>query len=158
MGGLRRPLLGVVIVALAFFLRGWRIGELPPGFLSDEAYNVVDVVEMLETGSRPLFFTRNNGREPLFLYLQAASVALLGPTPFAARVVAVFLGTLTVALLYRLARDLFGPGSWAPVVSSLVLAVTLYHAILSREGLRSISLPPLALVALIALWSAYRRG
>ncbi len=156
--GLRRPIVGVTIVAFAFFLRGWRIDELPPGFLSDEAYNLVDIVEMLETGSHPLYFTRNNGREPLFLYLQAVSVAVLGATPFAARVVAVFLGTLTVALLYRLARELFGPGSWAPVVSSLVLAVTLYHAILSREGLRSISLPPLAVVALIALWSAYRRG
>ena len=157
-GGPRSIVIGLGIVGLAFLLRAWRIGELPPGLLSDEGYNLIDILDMRDTGTYPLFFERNLGREPLFIYLQALSVAMFGPTPFAARIVSVFLGTLTVALLHRFARNVFGADSWIPAASSLVLAATLYHTILSRVGLRSISLPPLTIAALLALWAAYQAG
>jgi 4-amino-4-deoxy-L-arabinose transferase-like glycosyltransferase len=68
-------------------------------FSFDEAFNLLDIVNMQNTGSFPIYFPANNGREPLFLYLQALSAAVFGPTPFAARTVSVFLGTGTVAAI-----------------------------------------------------------
>ena len=70
------PVLALAIVAIAFALRVYRLPELPPGLFGDEAWNLVDIIEMGETGRNPLFFAKNAGREPVFTYLQAAMAAL----------------------------------------------------------------------------------
>lgn len=153
------PALAVAIVGVAFALRAYRLAELPPGLYSDEAWNLVDILEMRETGRFPLFFPNNYGREPLFIYLQAAMAAIAGEvTPFIGRLTSAFVGTVTVALLYRFARALFGPGSWTPLVSAAVLTVTFSHLVMSRIGLRVISAPPFSLASFLFFWDAYRFG
>ena len=81
--------LAIFLVALA--LRTYRLQEWPPGLFNDEAANGLDGLAVLR-GERPLFFPRNTGREPLFLYLQAGMMALLGPTPYALRLTAAIVG------------------------------------------------------------------
>ncbi len=86
-------MLAIFLVALA--LRTYRLHEWPPGLFNDEAANGLDGLAVLR-GERPIFFPRNTGREPLFLYLQAGMMALLGPTPYALRLTAAIVGALAV--------------------------------------------------------------
>jgi hypothetical protein len=120
-------------------LRLWDAGRTPPGLYHDEAQHGLDALAVLETGDVPLYFAANNGREPLFIYLVTASVALLGRSPLAVRLPSFFVGFLTLAATYDLARVLWGrrAGRWALAV----LAVTLWHVHLSRIGFRAVLLP-----------------
>lgn len=133
-----RALLLLLLLAGAG-LRLWDAGRTPPGLYHDEAQNGLDAVTVLETGDVPLYFPANNGREPLFIYLVTASVALLGRSPLAVRLPSFFVGFLTLAATYDLARVLWGrrAGRWALAV----LAVTLWHVHLSRVGFRAVLLP-----------------
>jgi predicted membrane-bound mannosyltransferase len=96
----------VVTVLVAAFLRLYELDLLPPGLFYDEAYNGLDVRGVLSGAQLPLYFPGNYGREPLFLYLQSAFVALLGYTPYALRVTAAFIGILTVPAIYWLTHTL----------------------------------------------------
>lgn len=138
-----------LIVLLAAVLRLAAIDRLPPGLYHDEAYNGLDALNVLR-GETSLFFEANNGREPLFIYLTALSVGLLGPTPGALRVVAALLGILTIPATYLLGRTLFGarPG----LVAAFLAATTVWTVNLSRVALRAVAAPPLAAVALALLW------
>jgi hypothetical protein len=96
----------LVTVLVAAFLRLYELDLLPPGLFYDEAYNGLDVRGVLSGAQLPLYFPGNYGREPLFLYLQSAFVALLGYTPYALRVTAAFIGILTVPAIYWLTHTL----------------------------------------------------
>ena len=97
----------VAAVLLGAAMRFYRLGALPPGLYHDEAFNGLDALRVLG-GERPVFFEANNGREPLFLYSQALSVSLWGRTPFALRLPAAVLGTLTIPAAFWLGKALFG--------------------------------------------------
>ncbi len=137
-------------------LRLWDTGRTPPGLYHDEAQNGLDAATVLETGQVPLYFPANNGREPLFIYLVTLSVALLGRSPLAVRLPSFFVGFLTLAATYDLARVLWGrrAGRWALAV----LAVTLWHVHLSRIGFRAVSLPLFTTLFLVQAARALRTG
>ncbi len=128
----------MLLLLLGAGLRFAAWGDVPPGLYHDEAFNGLDALGVLQ-GHFPLYFAANNGREPLFLYLIAAAVGLLGRTPLAVRLPAFFVGFLTLAATYDLARVLFSRrvGRWALAV----LAVTFWHIHLSRMGFRAVLLP-----------------
>ncbi len=150
----------LVLVALAFFVRVYRLSEIPVGLHFDEAANGVDALDILQ-GHFPVFFERNNGREPLFIYLQAISVALLGATPFALRVTAAVIGALTVGTTYWMTREAFARAAVSPqrlaLWTALFLAFSYWHVTLSRNGYRAISLPLVATIAFALFWRAWRR-
>jgi 4-amino-4-deoxy-L-arabinose transferase-like glycosyltransferase len=114
------------------------IGRVPPGLYHDEARHGLDALHVLD-GDVPLYFEANNGREPLFIYLVTASVAVLGRSPIAIRLPSAFIGLLTLAATYDLARALWRreAGRWAVAV----LSVTFWHVHLSRVGFRAVLLP-----------------
>jgi 4-amino-4-deoxy-L-arabinose transferase-like glycosyltransferase len=127
---LRYLWLGLILL-LAAGLRLWQLGEMPPGFYHDEAYNGLDALSLVQ-GKQfpqfyegwelyyldahgdtpppptrwPVFFEGNYGREPLHVYLMTLSVWLFGPTPFAVRLVPALAGVLTVLTTYLAARAL----------------------------------------------------
>jgi 4-amino-4-deoxy-L-arabinose transferase-like glycosyltransferase len=135
----------VAVLLVATALRLVAFGEVPPGLYHDEAYHGLDAVDILQ-GQRSFYFPANNGREPLFIYLIALAVGLLGRSPFALRLVAFFAGLLTVAATAAMGRVLFSRR--AGVLAAAVLAVTLWHVHLSRVGFRAVLLP--LFVALVA--------
>ena len=159
-------LAGVMLLAAA--LRLWQLDVLPPGLFFDEAYNGFDARQVLEGVSRPLFFAANNGREPLFIYLQALSIALLGPTPFALRVVSAMVGILTIPIMYFCAYTVLRttPSSpqgdrragWLALVAAAGLAVSYWHVSLSRVGFRAILLIPVSALAIAFFWRAWTEG
>jgi 4-amino-4-deoxy-L-arabinose transferase-like glycosyltransferase len=128
----------VVILLVATALRLAAFGDVPPGFYHDEAYHGLDVSDILN-GHLSLYFPANNGREPLFIYLIALTVGLLGKSPFALRLAAFPVGVLTVAATMTVGRALFSRR--VGVLGSAVLTVTLWHVHLSRVGFRAVLLP-----------------
>jgi len=128
----------VAVLLVATALRLIAFGEVPPGLYHDEAYHGLDVLDVL-SGHFPLYFPANNGREPLFIYLISLTVGMLGRSPFALRLPAFFVGTLTVATTAALGRVLFSRR--VGLLAASVLAVTLWHVHLSRVGFRAGTLP-----------------
>lgn len=141
------------VTALAAALRLFALGEIPPGLYHDEAFNGLDALDVL-AGQWPVYFAANRGREPLFIYLIAATVGLLGRTPGALRLAAALCGTLTIPATYLMARAWFNRR--VALLSAAVLAIMLWHVHLSRVGFRAVTLP---LTTALALWlgaQAYR--
>jgi 4-amino-4-deoxy-L-arabinose transferase-like glycosyltransferase len=143
-----------VTVLLGVTTRVVGLGTLPPGLYHDEAVNGLDALRVIG-GERPIFFEANNGREPLFLYVMAATMAWLGRTPTAVRLPAVILGSLTVPATFWMARAMFGErvGLW----SAFWMAVAPWPINLSRIGLRAVSMPLVVALGLGAWWTGRRR-
>lgn len=143
----------IAIVGLALILRLAGFGRIPLGLYHDEAYNGLDALEVLR-GWRPLWFPANNGREPLFIYLVALSVSLLGRTVAAIRAPALVLGVLTVPATAFLGSSLFNRR--VGLLAAAVTAVTFWPLHLSRIGFRAVALPFFLALALGFLWRGLR--
>ena len=149
-----------LLFAVALAIRLYGLHQWPPGLYNDEAANGIDALGIL-TGHRPLFFERNNGREPLFIYLQALSIALFGATPYALRVTAAVIGAFTVPAVYWMTREAFArttvSARWLAAWTALFLAFSYWHISLSRIGFRAIMLPLMSALAFGWFWRAWRK-
>lgn len=135
-------------------LRLWQLGEVPAGLYRDEAYNGLDALDVLN-GHYALFFPRNNGREPGYIYLAAISVAVLGRTILALRLPAALAGIATTGVVYGLTTTWFGKSTGR--IAAWLWAITLWPVHLGRIGLR---VPLLPLLLALTFWLAtiaYRR-
>ncbi len=141
-------------ILIAATLRFWQLGQIPPGLYRDEALNGLDALNVL-AGKHSVFFAANNGREPIYIYLTAISIAIFGRSAMAVRLAAAVVGTFTTWITYQLAKSWFG---WrVGLLSAGLWAITLWPVHLSRIGLRPIVLVP-ALALLFWLGTlAYRQ-
>lgn len=148
-------LIVVGIIALAFFLRVWQLGSAPPGLYPDEAMNGNNALEALKTGEWKVFYPENNGREGLFIGIQAAVLKLAGVNePWALRLPSAIFGSLTVMgvffLIFELARlSRLASPFFVASAGSLFLAMSHWHLIFSRIGFRAIMAP------FFLVWSVY---
>ncbi len=141
--------LGVVaLVLLAWFLRVWRLPLLPPGLHHDEAIEGLNALDVL-AGHFRFWFPAGGGREPLFMYVAAAVIWVLGPTAFALRLLAAACATLVVPATFALVRRLFDER--VALVASGLLATSYWQVHTGRMGLRSALLVPLAGLAVALL-------
>lgn len=130
----------LAVLALGAALRLTGIGSSPPGLYPDEATNGNDALRVLETGRPQWFYPNNNGREGLFVNLQAVSLSVAGVRePWALRVVSAIAGILTIPGLYLLGRELWGKR--AGLLAAAVLAGSFWHVTFSRIGFRAILAP-----------------
>lgn len=162
----------VALIFLAAGLRLWRLNVLPPGLFFDEAYNGLDASHVLAGIARPIFFAGNNGREPLFIYLEAIAVALLGPTPLALRMTSAAIGIATIPIIYFTARGILSPDPtesdpppigarltpWFALIAAAGLAISYWHVSLSRLGFRAGLLVPVSALAIAFFWRGWTRG
>jgi 4-amino-4-deoxy-L-arabinose transferase-like glycosyltransferase len=150
----------LIVTALALGVRTYRLDEFPPGLFEDEAAYGLDALDVMQ-GHFPVFFERNNGREPLYIYLEALVMGWLGATPYALRFTAALVGTLTIPVFYWLVRTLFGgttlSARWMASWATLFLAFSYWHLALSRLGFRAITLPLVACLAFGFFWRALHR-
>ena len=143
-----------LLAAVAIATRLYRFPDVPPGIHGDESTNGIDILFTLPKGLTP-FLERNNGRESLFIYLQAAFVAVLGGDIAPLRLAAVCVGLATVGATYWLgARWL---GRFGGLLAALGLATSYWHIGLSRIGFRAGAAPLVVCLALVCLWHATRR-
>jgi 4-amino-4-deoxy-L-arabinose transferase-like glycosyltransferase len=149
----------VPLILLAFFLRVWQLPRTPPGLWYDEAYYSMDAAWLFDGGPWHLFFAGNNGREPIFIYLQTLFIWVFGARPLTSRLVAPLVGTLTVPLVYVFARRLMRGVrglNWLPNLAAAGLAISFWHVGLSRGGYRGILLPLAAVLVFYAFWRGWR--
>ncbi|MBI5401508.1 glycosyltransferase family 39 protein [Candidatus Wolfebacteria bacterium] len=134
----------LVIFIIAAFFRLYNITQIPPGLYPDEAMNGNNALEAIATdpptGGWKIFYPENNGREGLFINIQALSLLIFGNQPWALRLVSAIFGILTVLGLYFLALALFKDKKIA-LLSAFLLAVSFWHINFSRIGFRAIMAP-----------------
>ncbi len=141
----------LLIVIIAVYFRVANLDSIPPGLYPDEAMNGNNALEALATHDFKVFYPENNGREGLFINIQALFLSLLGNEPWVLRLPSVIFGILTVLGMYFLTRELFagqlfptGTGRpLAPIalLSAFLLAVSFWHINFSRIGFRAIMAP-----------------
>ncbi len=133
-----------LIMLLAAVLRFWMLGEAPPGLCHDEVANWLIARDIL-AGRHAIYFTAAYGHEPLYQYVQAATVALFGDHWLGLRYPSVALGLLGLAATYVFIRRLFDvptallAGGW--------LALSFWPLFYARVALRAITLPFTAALA-----------
>lgn len=149
-------LIVVAILIIAAFFRFYQLDSIPSGLYSDEAMNGNDALYALETGNFKLFYPNNNGREGLFINIQALFLNFLGNKAWVLRLVSAIFGTLTVWGLYLLAKELFN--RQIGYFSSFLLAISFWHVNFSRIGFRAIMLPFILVFGFYFLWKGLRYG
>jgi 4-amino-4-deoxy-L-arabinose transferase-like glycosyltransferase len=90
-------------------------------------------------------------KPPLGLWLQVASVKLLGYSGFSLLLPEALAGVASVVILWRVARRSFGPT--AAVIATLALAITPISVVASRDNILE---PSLTLTLLLAAWALIR--
>lgn len=141
--------LAVVLLLLGVFLRLYAVTTLPPG-LNQEEISSIRIAETVRLGHVEVFYNlAGEGREGFFPSLLAAFTAATGGGLLGYRMLSVFAGLLTLALMYALGRRLFGAP--AGLAASGLLAVNLLSILLSRTAVSEALVPLFFTAVLLAL-------
>lgn len=144
-------LLGIFLLAL--FFRVYRIDAIPTDPESDHVEAAKDVWDILQ-GQYRIFFPRNTGREPTQFYLTAALSRVLGYGFVTLKLTMALVGVLNVIPMYFLGKELldrrFG------LLAAFFVAISYWHVIISRIGLRIVLAPLWTSATLYFLFRAFR--
>ena len=130
----------LAILIGAFLARSINISTIPSGIYPDEAVNGTDALRANATGNYQLFYEDNNGREGLFINLQALSIKIFGNTIFALKLCSIIFGALTVLGIFLLAREIFQTDR-AGLTGAYLTAFSYWAINFSRIGFRAIMVP-----------------
>lgn len=130
------------IVILAFILRFFNVTKIPPSLNWDEVSIGYNAYSVLKTGRDewgsflPLNF-RSYGeyKLPAQIYASIPGIAVFGLNDIGVRITPVIYGTLTVLLLFFLARVLFN--TTVGLLSAGLLAISPWHIQLTRGSFES---------------------
>ncbi len=139
----RWGLLVLAVFALAIAFRFYRLGEVPSEMTSDHAEKLMDVFD-IRNGEYSIYFQRNTGREPLYIYLSALVAGLTGISFLTIKISAVIGGLLMLPYLYLLGREL--GGDRIGLLAVAFAAVAYWPGVIERFALR-ISFYPLFVAA-----------
>lgn len=150
-----------LIIVIAVFFRLYQITLVPAGLYPDEAMNGNNTLEAISAQGGPvsgwkIFYPENNGREGLFINIQAQAIKIFGNEPWALRLVSVIFGILTVLGLYLLTKELFKKETIA-IFASFFLAASFWHINFSRIGFRAIMAPFFLVWSLFFLFISLRK-
>ena len=136
---------------MSFGLRVWRLEQTPPGFRDDELINTQILSQKVLDGDWAVYYSDASGHEALYHVLNAITIKLVGRNAFGLRLTSVYLGLLTVPLLYQVGRRLFNRRiGW---IAASALSVSFWGLMYSRTAIRHVSLPFFALLAFYFFWS-----
>lgn len=144
-----RWILGLIL-SLAAMLRFWNLGT-PDSLVFDEVYYVDGARDYLAGGVE----VTNGAAEfvvhpPLGKWLIALGIALFGDTSTGWRIASAVIGTLSIALIYLVAKRLFNSDYLALVAAGL-MTIDGLHLVMSRTALLDIFLMFFLLAAFLAL-------
>ena len=143
----------ICIVSLAAFLRFYDLDDVPDQG-GEHAIEVYDVKAIWD-GDHPVYFTTNEGREPLALYLSAAIVPLFGFSFLTIKVITAAAGTLAVPAVYAFSRELFARKGIA-LLASVLLALSYWQIEASRLGWRPALVPLFATLTLLFMFRSLK--
>lgn len=141
---------------VAFVLRLWQLGQLPPGWRDDELINSLVISQHVLDGNLAVYYADASGHEALYHALNAIMLGLFGANWLGIRLLSAFLGTLTVPLTYQVGRKLFG--RWVGLTAADGLTVSFWGLMYARFGLRHILMPVLTLAAFYFFWRGFQKG
>jgi len=128
------------VLIVAAILRAFRLDTFPPGLYADVAANGIDALGVPQHGIQVIYPRgAGNGIEGMISWLDAISVALLGPKPIALYLTTVVIGLVTLPVHYLLATSLFGRR--IGLISVALLAVSFWAVHYSRLGYRTALVP-----------------
>lgn len=141
--------IAVIILLLAAALRFWNFTTLPPGFHADEILDI-RLADSAREGYVQVFYNiEGEGREGFYHILLTAVNAVFGGGIMGYHLLAAWLGMLTIALVYALARRLYG--NLAGLAAMALMAFSFFPVLLSRMVARETLLPLLTTAVLLAL-------
>ncbi len=140
----------ILIIAIAIFFRFWQFGSVPSGLYQDEAMNGADALTSLESGNFRVFYSNNNGREGMIVWLDVLAIKLFGTEPWVLRVFPAAAGVLAVLGLYFLTKLLFNPH--VALASSFFIAISFWAVNFSRIGFRAGLMLPFLIWSFYFLW------
>jgi len=151
---LRFPAMLLILILLGFGLRLYSLNRLP--LLIDEIGFAARAADMLHGQHVPIFAPGHNGNPSVFSWLLSGVMSVFGQNIFAARLLSLLFGTLSIPAAYALGR------SWwshrVGLVAAAFLATYPAHVHFSRLALYNIIDPFFMLLALALLARALRRG
>lgn len=128
----------LAIFAVAFFLRFYKLGEVPNGLYQDETAIGYNAYSILETGkdergqSLPLYFKSfGDYKLPIYIYTTVVSEKLFGVSEFAVRFPSAIFGLATVIVFFFFLRAL-SKNEPLSRVATLLLAISPWHLHYSR--------------------------
>lgn len=123
----------LAIILLAFFLRFFKLGEVPYGFYQDESAIGYNAYSISQTGRDeygqkfPLYFKSfGDYKLPVYIYLTTLAVKIFGLNEFAVRFPSALFSFLTVIAFYFFIREVTKNYSLA-LVATLLLAINPWH-------------------------------
>ncbi len=143
----RHAVILLLIIVIAIFFRFYQFSSIPPGLYQDEAMNGADAIASLNSGEYKIFYTNNNGREGMIVWLDALAIKLFGTEPWVLRLFPALAGVLAVLGLYFLTKELFSVE--IALTSSFFMAVSFWAVNFSRMGFRA------GLMPMFLIWSVY---
>jgi 4-amino-4-deoxy-L-arabinose transferase-like glycosyltransferase len=144
-----------IILAVAVFMRGYQLADLPYGSWYDEAEAGLEAVGILN--GRPFSpmakFTFNPS---LYFYVLALVLKITGVSILGVRLVVAAAGVLSCLFLYLLVKRLWG---WhVAFVAAILLAVMSWHVTFSRLGMANVTAPLFAIITFYFLIRGLETG
>jgi 4-amino-4-deoxy-L-arabinose transferase-like glycosyltransferase len=160
-GDMRRLFLplATLILLVAAILRLWQLSSYPPGPHYDEAVYLIITRSIALGGAR--FFPivdAYQGREVLYMYLNAPLLHLLGDRIFTLHLSNAFFNLITVAASMALGRAMFRGrrGIIVALAVGVLIALSFPQIWLGRQAFRAVSQPLMQAFALVCLWRGLR--
>ncbi len=123
-------LIVVAITAIAFYLRFWRLPDLPAYLHGDIASQGLQALSVLE-GKSPGWFDVGWSNIPMFDFvMMAGTMRLWGQDLLGLSFTAVWQGVLTIPFMYLLGREMFGRR--AGLLAAALIAISYTHIHFSR--------------------------
>lgn len=129
-----------LILALAVFLRLYRLGEIPTGIYVDETNGALDALYILQGRATSPFGVGWYETPSGYTYYMAALFKWFGATFGALKAASLIPAILTVPAVYLLARQMFGPITG--LLAMTFMASSRWHLTMSRWGWNETA-PPL---------------
>ena len=145
----------IIILSIAFVFRFDDLTSKPAGLHPEEAYSNELAQNAKATGEYKIFYSGNNlhnGQEGFYVNFGSVLSSIFYDSSWSLRFLSAIAGVLTVLGLYRLAKIIF---TWQiAAISSFLLAISFWHVLFSRLGIRAILAPLFLVWALYYLWRA----
>ena len=143
------PLVILALITLGgLIFRLHDLSAVPPEMTSDHIEKLLDGLRVYQ-GDRSVFFPNNGGREGFQMYLVALIGGRVGFEFDALKLATVIEGVITLPVLWWMARQVIGTetdaerrlGNWIGLTLAGFVAVSAWHLMLSRLGLRIVLTP-----------------
>ncbi len=129
-----------LLLALAAFLRVYKLDEIPSGVYLDASGPALYALKMLHEGFHPPFMLPAFAANPSYLvYLLAFWFRWFSPTPEHLFLFYVFFAVAALPLVYWTFRQLTGPRT--ALLTLYFIVVMRWHLVFSRMGFRGIQVP-----------------